>query len=303
MTEQKERPANIELVWEERQTLSDVSTFRIGGPARYYVVVRTIAQMQAVLTRCHSEQLRFFVLGKGSNSLFDDRGFDGVVIHNKIEFCEWTDDQTVRVGAGYSFALLGVKTARKQLSGLEFASGIPASVGGAVFMNAGANGHETCDVLHSVEYCDATGNMTVLSREDLQFGYRHSPFQGKHGAIVAATFRLTASSAARSDQLKIIDYRTNTQPYGEPSAGCVFRNPDGGHAGVLIEESGLKGQRVGDAQVSTKHANFIVNLGAATAHDVEQLINMVRDRVYEASGVELEDEVRRVAFRGEAPTN
>jgi UDP-N-acetylmuramate dehydrogenase len=229
------------------------------------------------------------IVGKGSNCLFDDRGFDGLVILNKVDFCRWEGSE-VTVGSGYNFSLLGVQTARKGFSGLEFASGIPATVGGAVFMNAGANGKETCDVLKSVLYFE--GERQEYRREELVFGYRQSPFRKRQGAILSATFSLQPNSEARQSQLHIIDYRMKTQPLKEKSAGCVFRNPPGQSAGALIDRCGLKGVSVGGAKISEIHANFIVNTGSASSQDVIQLIQLVQERVLRQTGVHLEPEIR-----------
>lgn len=272
------------------QLLKDYSTFGIGGPARWLVEVKTIEEMQSVLQRCSLEKLAYIVIGKGSNSLFDDRGFDGVAIINKIHFCEFKES-AVFVGSGYSFALLGVQTARKGLAGLEFASGIPASVGGAIYMNAGASGAQVSDVISEVIYVTDSGEVQRLSKNQLQFGYRSSSFQGKGGSIVAATFTLQPSTEARQKQLGIVDYRTKTQPYGDLSCGCVFRNPEGGSAGRLIQECGLKGKRMGGAEVSTLHANFIVNAEGAKASDVLELAKHIVDTVHVKTGVALEMEL------------
>ena len=224
----------------ENKPLKEVCTLGIGGPARYYTEARTIDEMQQALQFCQEENLQFFILGKGSNCLFDDRGFNGLVICNKIDFFENTQPGIYHIGAGYSFSLLGVQTARQQWSGLEFASGIPCTVGGAVFMNAGANGTETCSALASVDYVAQDGKLRILKKEDLHFSYRTSSFQTMSGAIVGATFSLTPSGEARAKQLEIISYRTKTQPYSDKSAGCVFRNPACGAAGALIDKAGLK---------------------------------------------------------------
>jgi UDP-N-acetylmuramate dehydrogenase len=249
-----------------------------------------------VLFYCHTTHLPFFILGKGSNSLFDDRGFDGLVIANKIAFCDFSFP-LIRVGAGYSFSLLGTQTARAGWSGLEFASGIPGSVGGAIYMNAGANGKEVCSVIKEVTYITAEGEELLFKKEDLSFLYRFSSFQKKAGAIASALFELVPSEIARQKQLEIIDYRTKTQPYSDKSAGCIFRNPSLGSAGALIEQSGLKGQRIGGAEVSCVHANFIVNKGGATAQDVLALASFVSQVVKEKTGVELTREVRCIPFQ------
>ena len=272
--------------------LSEFSTFGIGGPIRFFFQASAIAEMIQALAWAKSEGLPFLILGKGSNCLFNDSGFDGLAILNKIDFIEWGNRQ-VQVGSGYSFSLLGVQTARKGWSGLEFASGIPATVGGALYMNAGANGKETSDTLDSLRFLSPDGKVTNFKREELSFSYRTSPFQKMEGVILDATFILNDDPEARQSQLKIIDYRLKTQPWKEKSAGCVFRNPGNGiSAGALIEQAGLKGQKVGGAKVSEMHANFIVNTGDATASDVRRLIEIVQTKVKNTSGIELECEVR-----------
>lgn len=277
---------------EENKLLSELTTFGIGGPARYFFKAKTVEEIQSAIRFAHEKSLPYLVIGKGSNCLFDDKGFSGVIIQNKVDFFENPAPGTYHVGAGFSFALLGTKTAQAGFSGLEFASGIPASVGGAIFMNAGANGSETADSLVSVDYLDGSGELTVIPKDQLQFSYRTSSFQKMKGAIVGATFHLRPTLTARQKQLEIISYRTKTQPYGEKSAGCVFRNPECHVAGRLIEEAGLKGLKVGGAEVSPMHANFIVNKDHASTQDVLKLIDLIRHTVHEKTGIELESEIR-----------
>lgn len=284
--------------FEHNRPLKELTTFGIGGPARYFLEVQDIATLQAALLYCKQEQLPYYVVGKGSNLLFDDRGFAGLVIANRIHFLKKPQDNTWHVGAGYSFSLLGSQTARQGWAGLEFASGIPGSVGGAVYMNAGANGSETCQTLVSVDYVTPEGEFICIPKEELTFSYRFSSFQLKQGVIAGAAFCLTPSPEARQKQLTIIDYRKKTQPYDAKSAGCVFRNPCCGHAGALIDQSGLKGKTVGGAQVSTMHANFLINTGSATSGDILNLIEYVREEVKNKTGQELEHEVRVVPYGG-----
>ncbi len=286
------------MQFEQGKVLSELTTFGLGGPAQFFIEVATIAHMQEVIQYCYAHNLRFFPLGKGSNVLFDDRGFDGVVILNKISFCDEKEGEFY-VGAGYSFSLLGTQTARKGWAGLEFASGIPCSVGGAIYMNAGANGGETYQTLKEVTFINEKGELEILPKEVLVSGYRFSLFQQRKGVIVAGRFQLQLSQEARSKQLKIIDYRTKTQPYGEMSAGCVFRNPPNASAGQLIESSGLKAFKKGGAQVSPLHANFIVNTGSATTQDVIELALHVRQVVKEKTGIELEMEVKVIPYQDE----
>jgi UDP-N-acetylmuramate dehydrogenase len=277
--------------FQEGRSLKDLTTFGIGGPAKYFIEVTSIEQLSEAISHCHTKNLRYLVLGKGSNILFSDEGYNGVVILNKIHFCE-EEKGIFYVGAGYSFSLLGSQTARKGWAGLEFASGIPGSIGGAVYMNAGANGGETFQYLTEVTYVNEKGKVEVLPKGKLQWGYRMSSFQNLKGAIAAARFHLIPSTEARARQLKIIDYRTKTQPYGDMSAGCVFRNASDSSAGALIEKCGLKGYSIGGAEVSPLHANFIVNRQDAKAQDVIDLAAHIKKVVFEKTGHELEMEIR-----------
>lgn len=282
--------------WIENKPLSTLSTFGIGGLARFFTEVRTIPELQDTIQEAKRQNIPYWVVGKGSNSLFNDRGFNGLVIANKIDFLDSSTPGLFRAGAGYSFSLLGVQTARQAWSGLEFASGIPASVGGAVFMNAGANGKETCETLVSVDYVTEEGIHLLIPRSEIQFGYRTSSFQQMNGVIAAASFQLVPSAEARTKQIEIVNHRKKTQPLAEKSAGCIFRNPDCGHAGALIDQAGLKGVQVGGAQVSEIHANFIINSNNAKAEDVTTLIKLIKEQVRKKTGIELESEVRVVDY-------
>lgn len=286
----------MKLKIQERVPLNKYATLGIGGPAKYFVEVKAIEEMVEAINYCRNQTIDYLVIGKGSNVLFDDRGFDGLIILNKIDFFEENSPGQFHVGAGYSFSLLGSKTARKGWAGLEFASGIPGSVGGAVFMNAGANGTETVESLKSVDFVNSEGELVCLKKEEIEFKYRYSSFHEWGGAIVGATFSLSPSDEARQKQISIIEYRTKTQPYGEKSAGCIFRNPEAGHAGQLIEKSGLKGEGIGGAQVSGLHANFIVNTEGASASDVLKLIQYIKSQVKEKTDVDLHDEVRVIPY-------
>lgn len=280
----------------EGKSLKELCTIGIGGPAEKYVEVNSIEEMQAVIKTCKDQTFRYFILGKGSNTLFDDRGFKGIVIHNKIDFLKEEPNGLFYAGAGYSFSLLGSQTARKGWGGLEFASGIPGSVGGAVFMNAGANGKETCEHLVHVDFVNEEGDLKRYSREELNFSYRHSSFHTLKGAIVGAAFQLSCSTDARRQQIQIINYRTKTQPYGKKSAGCMFRNSEAAPAGALIDQCGLKGMCVGGAKVSELHANFIINEGDGSAEDVIRLANMIQQKVKDKTGIKLEKEVRFIPY-------
>ena len=277
---------------ETNRFLSEFSTFGIGGPISHFVSVRTIEEMQSAFAWARERHLPTLVIGKGSNSLFSDEGFLGLAILNKIDDCA-IEGLRVTVGSGYSFSLLGSQTARRSLSGLEFASGIPATVGGAIFMNAGANKREACDALLSVTYLHEDGRSEEFLREKLLFSYRKSPFQELKGAIVRAVFRLELSLSAKATQLEIVNYRMKTQPLKEKSIGCIFKNPQKGmSAGALIEECGLKKCKIGGAEVSDIHANFIINTKNASAKDVLELIRIIQWRVKLKTGIELHPEIR-----------
>jgi len=276
--------------------LREYSTLGIGGNARYFYEARTVEEMQQAIVYCHSNKIPFIVIGKGSNCLFDDRGFDGAVLLNKIDFCNQPSPGIFEVGAGYSFAHLGVLSARQGWSGLEFASGIPATVGGAVYMNAGANGGETCNCLDSVDFINEKGVLEHFKRDQLVFRYRYSPFQERCGAIVKATFILQSGAEARKRQIEIVNARIKTQPYGSKSAGCIFLNPSCKSAGALIDQCGLKGKSVGGAAVSTLHANFLINAGNASCQNMLDLIKIVQEQVIEKTGIQLESEVRQIPY-------
>lgn len=269
---------------EQQKKLSEVSSLGVGGPARFFAIAHSKEMLRQMIVYCYNEKLPYIIIGKGSNCLFDDRGYDGLVILNKIDYLEQKENLFI-VGAGYSFARLGSQTARLGWSGLEFASGIPASVGGAIFMNAGANGKETADKLVSVEYIDSTGELRCLARSELSFGYRTSSFHHWKGAIVEGTFSLLKSEEAKKTQKTLLGHRLKTQPYGDKSAGCAFRNPVSCAAGQLIDQCGLKGMKVGGAQVSLMHGNFIINAEGSTAEDIKLLMKRVQETVLQQTGI------------------
>lgn len=275
--------------------LKEYSTYAIGGPAKELIVVYTKDELASALIDAKRANKRYIIIGKGSNCLFDDRGFDGLVIVNRIQTIEWKED-SVFVGGGYSFSLLGIQASRKGFGGLEFASGIPGTVGGAIYMNAGAGGSETKDILKEVEFMNEDGSFVKYKKENLSFSYRTSPFQTMKGAIVSAQFCLVPKEDAKEKQEKLLSYRMETQPYKERSCGSVFRNPEGDFAGRLIESVGLKGVRKGGAKISDKHANFIVNEKNASAEDVLELIEEIQTKVQHQRGITLEPEVKYIAY-------
>lgn len=283
----------IQIVTQKDFDIKKHTTFGIGGKAREFTEVTTISQMQDAILYAQEKKIPFFILGRGSNCLFDDSGINALVILNKIYFCKREANQYY-VGAGYSFSHLGSKSARDGYTGLEFASGIPGSCGGAVFMNAGANGSETANVITEVEYITMDGKHEIYRKDQLSFSYRKSCFHDRKGAIVACRFTLQKNKLAREKQLEIIAYRKKTQPLTEKSVGCIFRNPDLISAGALIEKCSLKGLKIGDAKVSDIHGNFIINKGKASAEEVRTLVKHIQKTVKEKEGIDLELEVRSI---------
>jgi len=276
----------------ENERLARYSTFGIGGAARWFVEVSTVDQMVDALSWARDRSLPLLLIGRGSNTLFNDQGFEGLAILNRIDGVEIDGAGVVTAGSGASYSRLGAQMSRQGWSGLEFASGIPGTVGGAVVMNAGANGRETADALLSVEFVTSSGQRKTAERADLEFGYRHSPFQGSGDIVVGARFQLVRSEQAAAYQREIFERRKQSQPYGDRSAGCIFRNPPGKSAGALIDQCGLKGASVGGASVSELHGNFIVNQGGATGAQVRELIEQVKQSVKKQTGIELQEEVR-----------
>jgi len=277
--------------------LSAFSTFGIGGAARFFFEPKKVEDLQKAFRWAFTTGTEVLVVGRGSNCLFADDGFDGLVIKNSVAHCK-EESGTFSVGGGYSFSRLGVQSARSGLGGLEFAAGIPGTVGGAVYMNAGAHGQCTADIVSFVDYVNEKGERISVSGETIEFGYRYSSFQHLKGAIASVDMTLNLFPEAFERQKEMLKRRKGTQPYHERSAGCSFRNPPGTSAGKLIEEAGLKGVQIGGAQISTMHANFIINTGGAKASDVIHLLDHVREMVYRKTGVLLEPEVRIIERGG-----
>ena len=276
--------------------MSRHTTFKTGGEARLFVEPADDRMLCEVLRLCAACGEDPFILGNGSNLLVSDAGLDRVV----VRIGEGFDDvrllggSTVEVGAGATLAKLCKFALDEGLSGLEFAYGIPGSVGGAVFMNAGAYGGEMKDVVETVRYLGKDGRPGSLSGDTLGFRYRSSAFQQMEVVITSVILRLQPGdkTAIEAKMRELLGRRKDKQPLEYPSAGSVFKRPEGYFAGALIEQSGLKGRTVGGAQVSEKHAGFIVKTGEATAADIIELIHIVQDEVKAHSGVTLEPEVR-----------
>lgn len=276
------------------EPLSRHTTFQIGGPARWLALPETEAQLCALLELAAEQGLRFAVIGRGSDLLAPDEGFDGLVIRTPEGAPVWLDETTVQVPAGYSLSRLSALAAERSLAGLTFAQGIPGTVGGGILMNAGAYGGQIADTLLS-SVCHTPEGLRELSAAKHVFAYRSSVYSSHPDwVILHGVFRL--QPGARAQLLaEMADYavrRREKQPLEYPSAGSAFKRPAGQFAGRLIEECGLKGCRVGGAQVSEKHAGFIINRGGATCADVLALIRLVQERVQAQTGVLLEPEIR-----------
>lgn len=281
-----------ELLLEE--PMAKHTSFRIGGPADVLAQPGNEAELAALLKRAAHHAVPVTLVGNGSNLLVRDKGIRGLVIKLSNLFSSITvAGNVLTFGSGISLAMASKKAASLSLSGLEFAVGIPGTIGGAVYMNAGAYDGEMAKVVTSVQVMDRQGQSSQLKADELDFSYRHTALQNS-GLIVTSVTVSLQPGEAESIKAKMDDFsqrRIAKQPLELPSAGSMFKRPVGYFAGTLIEQTGLKGYTVGGAQVSTKHAGFVVNVGGATAKDVLQLIRDVQDRVLAAQGVQLEPEV------------
>jgi UDP-N-acetylmuramate dehydrogenase len=277
------------------QTMAPYTSFGIGGPADVLVMAESEEEIVALVGFCKKYAIPRFVLGKGSNLLVRDKGIRGMVIRLAGELIRVVvKDSTVFAGGGASLADVASQAARSGLTGMEFAQGIPGTLGGAVVMNAGAYGGEMKGIVSRVHAVLSDGHRRTFSAADLAFGYRMSALQNEDAIVTHVEMSLRAGdiAAIRAVTEDLQRRRWDKQPLDLPSAGSIFRRPPGHYAGALIEAAGLKGFRIGDAQVSEKHAGFIVNRGRATASDVIALICHIQKSVREHSGVSLETEVR-----------
>lgn len=283
------------IPFSENEMLSAHTTFKIGGPAEVFASPQNAGQVSAAVRFCKENGVKLFPLGKGSNLLVSDEGVSGIVLHFGRDMSEMRllDEETIYCEAGASLAKLCGFALENSLTGLEFAYGIPGSVGGAVFMNAGAYGGEIKDVILYAEHIDENGERGVFEGGTLEMSYRHSVYSSKKYIITSAVFRLKkgdkAEIKAKMDEL--LGKRFDKQPMDKPSAGSTFKRPEGAFASALIDQCGLKGFTVGGAQVSEKHAGFVINKGGATCADVLELIKQVQDKVKTDTGFTLEPEV------------
>ena len=283
----------------EQEPMARHTTFRIGGPADYFVELGSIEQIRAAIQVCREENLPWFVLGRGSNLLVSDKGYRGVILSIYKDFQKTEiQGETVTVQAGVRLTTLSGKVLDASLTGLEFASGIPGTIGGAVVMNAGAYGGEMKDIVRKVTVLDQDGEVRTLTCGEMQFGYRTSLAKKKGYIVLGAelTLKQGEKEKIRGEMQALKAKRIEKQPLEFPSAGSTFKRPEGYFAGKLIMDAGLRGAAVGGAQVSEKHCGFVVNTGNATAADVRELMRQVQGKVQEQFGVHLEPEVR---FLGE----
>ncbi|ANY69948.1 UDP-N-acetylenolpyruvoylglucosamine reductase [Paenibacillus sp. BIHB 4019] len=282
------------------ERLENHTTWKIGGPADILIIPDGQEQIMSAVRLLHENGIPWTHLGRGSNMLVSDKGIRGVVIKPRggLDYVRF-DGNTVHAGAAYSFIKLSVMSSKEGLTGLEFAGGIPGTVGGAVYMNAGAHGSDVSRIFKSAEIVLENGELVTYGPEDMQFSYRHSVLHERKGLVLSATFELTPGDrqeiAATLASYK--ERRLRTQPLQLACAGSVFRNPPGDYAARLIEEAGLKGFRVGAAEVSVLHANFIVNTGQATAEDVLTLMAHIQGVIVDRYGISLVPEVLVVGER------
>ena len=321
----KDEIVSHSFVIEEGVGLSSFCTFGIGGPAKYFCKVTSIDDLRKASQFASENEIKnVMVLGKGSNCLFDDRGFDGLVVVNKMcsveTFPSWKDSKDgnliLRAESGYPFNNLGQMLSIAGWSGLEFATGIPGTVGGAIYMNAGSNARETVQSLLKVEYVTKQGELMMMDPIDPStFCYRKSPFQSMENffAIVSGTFSLEANPNAKITAREYMRKRSTSQPLKDKSAGCVFRNPSlmdsGGEvneahqlsAGELIDRAGLKGKSCGTALVSPVHANYLVctERNERSSRDMKELISQIKQRILSETGISLQEEIRIIPYSKE----
>jgi len=272
------------------------TSFRIGGGAEAMVFPKTAGELAETLKASALLDCKTAILGAGTNVLAPDEGIEGLVICLKdcLDGMEQLEETRIRVMAGVTMSRAAVYAANLGLGGLEFAHGIPGTVGGGVYMNAGAYNGEIRNVCESVEVMDRQGNIRRLTNAEIEFSYRHSVLEDSGDIVLSADFVLTKDDpdAIRARMKELIARRSASQPLDLPSAGSAFKRPVGGYAAALIDQAGLKGYQVGGAAISTKHAGFAVNLGGATAEDVKTLLAQVSDKVFENSGIRIEPEIR-----------
>lgn len=284
---------NENIEYRQNEPMRAHTTFKIGGEADIFIIPASPAALIYAVKKCNELEIPYFILGNGSNLLVSDGGIEGAVISLSGINSIISDGEKITCGAGAMFSSVCLKALSLSLTGLEFAYGIPGTAGGALYMNAGAYGGQTADVIESAECLTATGEIKTLKKENMQLGYRSSVFKNGGLIIISLTFALKKGDKAeiKAEMDELLNRRKQKQPLEYPSAGSTFKRPEGYFAGALIEKNGLKGLTVGGAQVSEKHAGFVINRGGATAADVRALIGKIQKKVFENDGVMLEPEV------------
>ena len=270
---------NENIEYRQNEPMRAHTTFKIGGEADIFIIPASPAALIYAVKKCNELEIPYFILGNGSNLLVSDGGIDGISY----------DGEKITCGAGAMLSSVCLKALSLSLTGLEFAYGIPGTAGGALYMNAGAYGGQTADVIESAECLTASGEIKTLKKEDMRLGYRSSVF--KKGGLIIISLTLALKKGYKAEIDEVLNRRKQKQPLEYPSAGSTFKRPEGYFAGALIEKNGLKGLTVGGAQVSEKHAGFVINRGGATAADVKALIGKIQKKVFENDGVMLEPEV------------
>ena len=258
-----------------------LSTLKTGGKPEIFKQPDSVPQLQSIIQSAKTPSLPVYVIGGGSNIVIPDDGIKGLTISTlSLNSIQWTRNRTARIGAGYPLSMLVSR-------GLDFCVGIPGSIGGAVMGNAGAGGLGVCEFVDEVECVDSSGKIVTFRRGEFDYGYRYCSLSG----VIAASVTMTLPEPAPKVRQEFLLKRKN-QPLDSPSAGCTFKNPEGFSAGKLLDECGCKGLRIGGAQVSTKHANFIINTGNATSSDVLELSELCAKKVFESTGIKLEREIK-----------
>ena len=287
---------SLGAVTEENAPMSKYTSFKTGGNADLFIIPASVDSLSQIIKKCKALNIKPFVMGNGSNLLVTDSGYKGVMIKigSNLSSMKMLDENTIECESGVMMKALCNFALDNSLSGLEFAFGIPGNLGGAVYMNAGAYGGEMKDVLYSCTHIDSDGNIGTLTKDQLDLGYRRSAYTDNGYTIISATLKLqkgdkTEIKDAMNDKLR---RRKEKQPLEFPSAGSTFKRPEGYFAGALIEDCQLKGYTIGGAQVSEKHAGFVINRGGATSTDILNLIKHIQDTVFEKHGVKLETEVK-----------
>ena len=278
------------------EKLAKHTTFKVGGSCNVLIFLNSVESSRELFSLAIKNKVPYLIIGKGSNLLVDDNGFDGVafIIGKDFAKIRLIDENTFECDAGVPLAKAAYFAYENSLTGFEFAWGIPGNVGGAVFMNAGAYGGEIKDIIVSAQGIDSNGNIKEFKKDDLKLSYRHSIFTDESYMITKAVFRLKKGdkTAIRARMDELMGRRKSKQPLEFASAGSTFKRPEGSYASLLIEQCGLKGFHVGDAEVSTKHSGFVINKGNASCKEIIELIEKVKEIVFEKTGYKLESEVR-----------